>query len=265
MRRTKRPTLNIAIKAPAQLMLVAVIAIVLQACNTAYVPNTVNVPLLRNANEVRIYADPKVNVQAAYAITDEIGVMASGHVVLSRIQEADDNTTLQEGSGSMFDAGIGFQKVINPNIIMSGDLMAEVYAGAGYGSMSLSNASDGKHYEVSATKVFIQPSLGYSHRYLEVAFTPRIVGLMYGEPTTGYTDDELHVKELPDRSKPMHWFVEPTITVRGGIQEVKLQFQIGQSFKLTSTALAYEKVILVLGLSFNLGRDANRTSWDATR
>lgn len=241
-----------------------VLSVLLQSCNTAYVPNTVNVPLMRNQGEVRIYADPMINVQASYAITDNIGVMASGHIVVERTNDSDAGLTIQNGSGSQFEAGIGYATVIKRNIIISGDMMADVFAGAGFGSLKLNNLTDNKAYEVSATKLFIQPSVGFSHRFVEVAFTPRIVGLMYGEPTSGYTDAELNLKELPDRSKPMHWFVEPTITVRGGIQEVKLQFQIGQSFKLTSTPLAHESLILTIGASINLGREVNRMPFDAT-
>lgn len=235
----------------------SVISVLLQACNTAYVPNTVNVPLMRNANEFRLYADPKINVQASYAITDEVGVMASGHLVTDRKNDGDTGV-IQQGSGSQYEAGIGYQRLLMRNVITSGDLVGEVYVGAGFGSLRLDHVVDNKSYEVSAMKIFLQPSLGFSHQYIEVAFTPRVVGLMYGEPTTQYTDDELDIKELPNRTKPMHWFVEPAITVRAGIQEVKLQFQIGQSFHLSSTPLAHERVILTLGASVNLGRAANR-------
>jgi len=242
-----------------QLLALAVgtLSILLQACNTAYVPNTVNVPLMRNANEARIYADPKINVQASYAITNEIGVMASAHIVTERTNDSN-AAVIQRGSGSQYEAGIGYQKMLMQNVITSGDLVGEVYVGGGFGSLRFDNVADNKSYEVSATKIFLQPSLGFSHQYIEVAFTPRVVALMYGEPTTQYTDAELDIKELPNRSMPMHWFIEPAITVRGGIQEVKLQFQIGQSFQLSSTALAHEKLILVVGASFNLGRNSPR-------
>lgn len=237
----------------------------LQACNTAYVPNTVNVPMMRNEGEMRIYGDYRGNLQGAYSISDNIGVMANAHFVPDRDHRDANDSIIQDGAGRQFDVGVGYQGVLQPNLIMSGDLIADVYAGVGFGSLNLNNKQDQKSYEVSALKMFVQPSIGFSHRYLEVAFAPRFVGLMYGEPTTGYTDAELDTKELPNRSKPMHWFAEPTVTVRAGIQEVKLQFQIGQSFQLTSPEIAHEKVILVVGLSVNLGRTANRTPMEVPR
>lgn len=234
---------------------VVLIAALLQSCNTAYVPNTVNVPLMRNAGEARLYADLKLNVQASYAITDNIGVMASGHFVTERTHENDSGRIISNGSGRQFEAGIGYSHPLVRDVIVTGDLVGELYAGVGFGSLTLNNLDDNKSYEVSGTKFFVQPSLGLSHRYLEVAFTPRFVGVLYSEPTTLYTDAELNQKELPDRTGPMHWFAEPAITVRAGIQEVKAQFQIGQSFKLTSTPLAHEKLILTLGIQVQLGRN----------
>gem|GEM_PF-981427 len=235
------------------------IAVLLASCTTAYVPATLNVPLMRNAGEVRVYADPYINVQASYAITDEIGVLASGHIVQERVNDNDSGRTISNGSGNQFEVGIGYTRILLRDVIITADAIGELYVGGGFGGLKLHNKDDNNNYEVSATKFFIQPSIGLSHRYLEVAFTPRFVALMYGEPTTDYTDSELNLKSLPDRTGPMHWFAEPSITVRGGIQEVKAQFQIGQAFHLNTTPLAHETLILRLGVQVNFGRKDNRT------
>lgn len=53
------------------------LSLIAQSCNIMYTPNMQNVPLLTEKNEVRATLGP-FDYQAAYAVTENIGVMLNG-------------------------------------------------------------------------------------------------------------------------------------------------------------------------------------------
>jgi hypothetical protein len=211
------------------------------ACKTAYVPNTVNVPLFDDAGQMRISGDFAGNVQFAASLGRRFGVMANG------MWRKDGETSEPvNGKGRFFEVGVGsFSNT-------SGPLRYEAYIGAGYGhSMTVDNT---KTWETNGARFFFQPSLGIHHSIFELAFTPRLVAGKFQKANTTYTTQELIANKLHNIHEPTWFFIEPAITARLGFQWVKLQVQLGKSFKINEDPLAYDDNFSSIGLIFDFGR-----------
>ena len=215
-------------------------------CKTVYVPNTVNVPLLAQAGELRATADAN-NLQAAYAVADGFGVMANGHWERSRTDQA--NTSGEDGQGFLAEAGAGHFRTI-------GDLLQfEAYGGLGYGSVQHDNwetvngARNDYHYSIKAWKVFAQPSLGITRDVVDAAVSLRMVGLQpFGVRTTNYPIERLRADELADLDQRTWGFLEPAITLRAGYKWLKAFVQYGYSWKLNDAPLNRNVTFLNVGL-----------------
>lgn len=215
--------------------------IILFSCKTAYVPNTVNVPLFDDAGQVRISGDANGNIQFAASPTRGFGVMVN-----AMFRKDGDNADPVRGSGSFFEAGIGgFSHA-------SGLLRYEAYIGGGVGKTK--TVDNGKNFEANGARFFFQPSIGVHHRIFEVAFTPRLVAGKFQKPTTTYTSAELQTNNLFDIDKPTWVFFEPALTGRIGYKWMKLQLQLGRSIKVTNKPIAFNEDFSSVGLIFDFGR-----------
>lgn len=217
------------------------ILIAISSCKTAYVPNTVNVPLFEDSGQVRVSGDLAGNIQFAASLGRNFGVMANG-----MWKKEGEETDALYGKGHLYEAGIGGFSRTQSNI------KYEAYVGGGVGTAFTKENT--KTFEVNGARFFFQPSVGYHHSIFEIAFTPRFVAGKYQKPTTTYTTAELIASNLADVNKPTWMFIEPALTFRVGYQWLKLQLQLGKSIKLTDQALAYKKEFNSLGVIFDLGR-----------
>ena len=220
-------------------MLFAVL--VISSCKTAYVPNTVNVPLFDDAGQMRLSGDANGNVQFAASLGRRFGVMANG-----MWRRDGKSTDVTRGSGHFLEAGIGgFSSG-------SGLLRFETYLGAGVGKTK--TIDNGKMYEANGARFFFQPSIGIHQSIFEVAFTPRLVAGKFQKATTTYTTAELTSNKLLDLDKPTWIFLEPALTARVGYKWLKLQLQLGKSIKLTDKPIAFNENFSSVGLIFDFGR-----------
>jgi hypothetical protein len=142
-------------------------------------------------------------------------------------------------------------------------LQWEVSAGGGFGSF---------HHEITpmggmtrtadddATKVFIMPTLGVTTTYFDVAGSVRMVGVSYGtvSASANYTMQQLSDDKFADLSGKMWLFAEPVITLRGGYKWIKLQLDIGKSFKLSSGDLNYNSGMFTIALNVDVWRAFGR-------
>lgn len=215
---------------------------VLFSCKTAYVPNTVNVPLFDDRNQMRLSGDFAGNVQFAASLGPNFAVMANG-----MFKKDGEDIDAVYGKGSFGEFGIGgFSRSRN-------NLKYEAFVGAGVGKTY--TKENGKTFEAKGARFFFQPSLGYHHSIFELAFTPRFVAGKFQKPTTTYSTQELITNNLADINKPTWMFLEPAVTARFGYRWLKLQLQLGKSIKLNDQPLAYKKEFTSLGVIFDLGRD----------
>lgn len=137
-------------------------ALVLNSCAPVYVPTKNNVPLLSGKGEFQAYAGAGVglNVQTAYALTDNIGVAANYLYIESNNDKKDTGFEHQAG-----EIAIGYYKNIQSNLTF------EVYAGLGLGKGNAVQAPDIFSSTISASgeyqKYFIQPAVGTNEKWFK--------------------------------------------------------------------------------------------------
>lgn len=214
--------------------------LLLFSCKTAYVPNTVNVPLFDDAGQMRLSADFNGNFQFAASPGRNFGIMAN-----ALFRKDGENTDDLFGKGYLVEAGLGGFKA-------SGPLRWETFAGLGFGKTETRDF--GKKFEAKGARFFFQPSVGFHHDIFEIAFTPRLVAGKFQKPETTYTTQELIDNRLYEIDEPVWFFAEPAITGRIGYKWIKLQVQVGRSFKLNDKPLSFEKEMNSIGLILDFGR-----------
>jgi hypothetical protein len=213
------------------------------ACRTVYSPNAANSPLLQEEKEFKALVAPN-NVQAAYAVTDHFGVMLNGYLNSYTSDDKDFHN-----KGKALELGIGyFNKT-------PGDVIYEVWGGAGRFNVAMDEASASKRFDAKATKLFIQPGVGWVSPYFDLGLSSRFSMLNYNSPEiTGYTQQEQRDYYFESLAVKPHLFWEPAITVRGGYKWIKLQVQYGRVIKLSTNQLNYSDDFTTIGVSFNLAQ-----------
>lgn len=205
--------------------------VVVCSCTPAlYMPNTQNVPLLSEKGQTNITAafnGELVDVQAAYAVQNNFGLMLNGTLV-----PKETNVNGNGGKGSFVELGGGYFKPLSEKLLF------EIYGLAGLGKMSNSRGEirneplEGGNIESNFSRLGIQPAIGFKSKYFSAAFSSRIASLNYMNPNGElYYAGENITQKIRDKSN--YFLVEPALTLRGGIEKVKLQVQFHKSFNLT--------------------------------
>lgn len=236
-------------KSTRHISLPVLAVLTMASCKSIYEPNLVNIPLMQHKNEVVVVLDPK-NIQAAYAVTDHVAVMANGFYTY---ENAASESEKQGGDGRLVEAAVGYYKPIRGNLVF------ETYGGFGLGNATLRNTiqnSSGElvrqTFNADAFKYFIQPDIGYKSKYADVAFAARLSVIDYQHPsTTNYPQEDIERDELGEIGKTPYVFIEPALVVRSGYKFVKLQLQYCPSIKLSSAPMNYKTDFLSLGLYLN--------------
>ena len=236
---------------------------VLTSCRpNAYLPNTIHTPLLKEKGEIRATLNTS-NVQLAYAVTENIGIMANGQYSTMRQTTTSGNEAEKDVSTqTVGEIGVGYFSPFGANGVF------EVYSGGGYGQVHIHSTLTGsavRDYDRTlntfATKFFLQPSLGFSNTPFDLAFTPRITGMIYGNRTLdGYPVDELTKNSILasdglDKLEGLHMFFEPGLTFRVGFKWVKLQTQVFYVGQFIGEKTTYIPLQIHFGLHVNI---ANR-------
>lgn len=165
-----------------------------------------------------------ISVQGGVAISNHIGIISSYNAL--KVDNYDEWT----GRGNYFEFGLGaFKHNEGQRFIY------EVYIGSGFGSLKSSFENEFVHAKY--VKPFIQPSVGFSMDYFEVAFTPRIGLVNYSSKSFNLTDPESSFAiEDYFRKKNSTLVLEPGITIRGGLKNIKFQSQVNiTTFNYTSS------------------------------
>ena len=214
-----------------------------------YTPNTLNVPLFSEKGETNLTLSGNVNqveFQGAYAVANNIAIIANGGVIMPGNLE-----TGNGGSGKLVELGAGYFKPVTENWIF------ETYGIVGYGSMENHLPSTKDYYpltkgNISANllRVGIQPNFGYKTKNFSAAISSRIVNLSYSNIKGDLIyDDVVQTNYLKDNSS--NFLIEPALTLRGGFEKFKLQLQYGYCINLTNNNFRQDNWNLTLGLNFN--------------
>jgi hypothetical protein len=233
-----------------------------------YVPNVQNVPLFREKNEYRISVNYGVGesvcteVQAAYSVTDKIGVMTN-----FMSAKGIDNSEDSWGKGNYLDGAIGYYKPLSKSGVF------EIYGGIGgskqhhqYNSEFFdpynpvpSNSNAGKS-DLSFAKLFVQPSLGMTSNGFDLAFSTRLCWLYFNK-IDNHIDKLLNEFEFYKLNSIVRnrnfLFVEPALTIRGGWKNVKLQLQGSTATYLNNHKWYFNDYHLSIGLYVTIAERYN--------
>lgn len=221
------------------------------SCNPRYyMPNTHNVPLLTQKGETNITAsgaEGQYELHAAHAVSNSISIMANGG--LFKPNEMDNG---DRGSGNFVELGGGYYKPFKNNLVL------ETFGVLGFGSMenrfpSTVDANPGTKGDISANifRYGLQANFGYKTKYFEAAVSARILNLLYnnikGDLIYGGENQVAYLKD-----NKSNFLFEPALTLRGGLEKVKLQLQLGGSLNLTNDDFFQENSFITFGINFNI-------------
>jgi len=225
-----------------------VFAFLLESCNHYYyVPNTQNVPLMKEKNEFQLGAfygggseSESAEVQAAYAITDHVGI--AGNYIFSK---GGNEENYDYGNGKCIDGAIGYFKPVGDDGIF------EVYGGLGTGSQH-HEYEMGSYSDINNTKFYIQPAYGISIPWFDIAISTRLSRISYHNIRKQNINDSEVRDNLNYLAGQTHFFMEPALTLRLGWKNVKAQFQYIYSGYLGSSHYSlFEDQHISFGISLS--------------
>lgn len=219
------------------------------ACSPKYyTSNTQNIALISQKGETDLNLsgnENQVEFQGAYGVSKNIALMANGGLFIPS-----DLDNGNGGSGDFIEFGVGYFENVKQNFVF------ETYALLGFGSFenhlpSTTSSNPQTEGDISANiiRFGIQPNFGYKSGYVEAAISTRIVGLNYnsikgdliynGNSQTDY----LHENKA-------NFLIEPALTLRGGLENIKLQLQLGGSINLSNVNFRQDHAFATIGLNF---------------
>jgi hypothetical protein len=211
-----------------------------------YMPSAPNTPLFREKNEFRATASigkgdrtETVHAQAAYAITNRLAI-AGSHMNA----RGGDLVNNNGAKGQYTDFSAGYFNPFHKNLVF------EVFGGFGK-SKQRHVYSSSENANLTFTKLFVQPSIGFTNKYFDYAFTPTFSQVRYHHISHNISANDPENEALQNIAQRKNSILfEPTFTIRGGWQFFKIQTQVGSSRNLTNRNLAFEEIQLNVGFSF---------------
>ncbi len=224
--------------------------LVTTSCNPKYyTPNTQNVPLISGQGETNLTLSGNGNqaeFQAAYGVTKNFAISGNGGLFIPA-----DLSNGNGGSGKFLELGAGYFNSISDHLIF------ETYAIAGFGSMenhlpSTVAANPQTKGDISAKilRYGIQPNFGYKSNNFSVAISSRIVNLTYSSISGDLIFEGTKQAEYI-KNNQSNFLIEPALTIKGGLEKIKLQLQYIYSVNLSNSDFLQDKANLTLGLNFN--------------
>ncbi len=225
-------------------------AILLTACNPKYyTPNTHNVPLLTEKGESNLTicgSANQVEFQGAYGVSDQIAILANGGLFIPKDLENGDG-----GSGKFLELGSGYFKELSHNFVF------ETYFLLGMGSLenhlpstTTANPLTKGKIEANLFRLGLQPNLGYKTKYFSMALSSRLVHISYYKINGDLIYEQVNQSDYLNKHAS-NFLIEPALTIRGGVEKVKLQIQIGYSFNVSNPDFRQDKSFATVGLNFN--------------
>lgn len=157
------------------------------------------------------------SLQAAYAIDDRWAAIGSFYSLKNAVEV--DETYNWDGNGTYWEIGGGRYGKLGMDW-----LAYEVFGGFGSASIKNEDYLSSDYLNINFTKPFIQPSVGFVNRYVDVIFTPRIGYVIFADPSYNFGAGEI------DYEIPKDGIVfEPGVSLRAGYQGLKLLVQYNYS------------------------------------
>lgn len=237
-------------------------AILIVACRPVYyVPNTVNTPLFQDKGELNLALTAGASeytssfgLNSAFSISHNAGIMFNLASFAGSDEVLDDNSATPPDnlnykpnrSGQLAEIGIGYFKPFEAN----SNFIFETYVG--YGQYSGNVAIDNRQsVSFGINRPFIQPTVGFKHKYVEMAIGARIVKLYYTNagPSTAFLANEYETQRFNELNNKT--LFEPFATLKAGTKTTKLQFQIVKAANNGNSNLAIDGVNFSVGLQLH--------------
>ncbi len=229
----------------------------LSACTSVYLPNVPDSPMLTKAGEFHaaghISLKGNISVNTAFAISDHIGIIASGSTI-------DNNKLHKEFEQNLLEAGAGYFSTFKSDKTR----ILEVYGGYGKGStdrMRKDRTDAGVLFydrqETKFSKYFVQ--VNYSSKDKK---TLKLFGASY--PLTygtvlraSYINMDEFFRSGISQPTEDNIFLEPVFFTRMALNDVlQLQYTSGSNFGLKNRKyLTAGNSVFSVGLILNLGRN----------
>ena len=231
-------------------LIIGALILALGGCTTKfYVPNTQNVPVIDSRGQTNLTLagnGNQVEFQGAYGLTDGLAIQANGGWVIPK-----DLDNGNGGSGRFIEGGLGYFKSINE------DFLFHTYALAGFGSMEnhfptsvATNPGTSGKISATLTRFSLQPALSFHRKYFSITGSARVSSLNFANIEGGLMLDNLdQVAYL--RGSKSNFLIEPALTLRGGVEKIKLQVQLLHSFNLSHSDFRQDDGLVTVGLNFN--------------
>ncbi|HMG14074.1 MAG TPA: hypothetical protein VK590_01435 [Saprospiraceae bacterium] len=232
-------------------LIIAGLVIILSACSTKfYVPTTLNVPVIQEKGQCNLTIAGNGNqleARGAYGISDAIALQLNGSFIFPKDEDNGDG-----GSGNLTEAGVGYYKNI------SSDFLFDTYALFGVGSLEnhfpstlQDNPNTSGNISAGIYRVGLQPSISFHKKYFSIIGSARISSVNYSNIKGSLIfDNEDQIKYLEDNKSNL--IVEPALTLRAGLENLKLQLQLVKSFNLSNSNFKQDDNLLSVGLNYDL-------------
>lgn len=204
-----------------------------------YAPNSNNVPLFKEKGEGRLQAQftstagqngtdaaNGFEIQTAYALGNRSALQ------LNFFHASENDEEYGSGSGNYIEAAGGYFKPFAKN-----HMVFETYSGLGFGNVNNAFKSNYGNYvtedaKTSITKFFVQPSIGFTSRYFNAAFSSKFSFVNLGlKRSTLSKENNLYdynyVESL--RKGKSYFFWEPGLMLRGGFEHVQFIIQLTET------------------------------------
>lgn len=241
-----------------KIILVIVGAIFFHSCTPPlYIPNTTNAPVLLRQGDTEIGVSTGTNgwdVQAATAITNNIGIMLNGSFA-----DHTGNNRKDFNKHHFAEVGLGYTYILNKNGDKDPEYFVSMFAGGGKGQASgsveftevFSSGSVRNSLKGNYSRFFIQPYVGLSQKNVDFIFSYRISRVQFSD-----INYDLDWGLAYDPKGPSsNLFYEPTLTFKVGGERIKFFSQLGLSlgrYGNTESGFRQRPIIALIGIQANL-------------
>ena len=212
-----------------------------------YVPNTLNVPMIRAKGETNLTLagnDNQVELQGARGLSDALALQVNLGFVNPKDEDNGNN-----GAGALVEAGVGYFRNVNPSLLF------DVYALVGVGGVendfpTTVPANPGTTGKISAdmSRFSVQPSLSFHRRLFSISGSARISSLRYRNVEGSLIFDGVNQVDYLNDNKS-HTLLEPALTLRVGGERIRLQVQLVRSVNLTDSSFRQDEGVATVGLN----------------
>ncbi len=220
-------------------MFLFAVALLVTSCQSTYIANQTVVPLMSEGDEFHVSMSVGTNgygAQLAYSPYYHWVIAASGNM-FSNLGD------------SISAYNVGYRHIFGEALTGYYTRLDKLWRFEFLGGLGTGYSGHPDFLRRGYNRFVLQPSIGISAPNVDIGFTPKFSFVQRS------FDRSLTQKSEVDESVA---FLEPTLTVRAGFQELKFQLQGGLSFAMGDTPIAFKTGFLSFGFHINLTKDFDK-------